>query len=661
MSQLLCIPFKKTIHADLKEKLAKLINANFYQTSSIFEDDLIKLSKLREIAVKVNVSETDLKKLKEYYIQFCQLKIKFPDDQLEVTWFETLGLKSYGRKGSSFQFEELNLVYNIGAMYSMLAVDNNNGSPEGQKKTCQYFQLSAGCFDYISSHVHESNDISMDENAISSLKYLMLAQAQETVWWKAIGDNLKPALTARLAYQVSLFYELAWKEAKMSELIKSDWQKRFQEKSLYFVAVARYRQSLDFEERKEYGAKVAALKSASTHLNEIKLEDESVIAFMSKIRESSKIAERDNDLIYLQPVPPVLPTLKPAPMVKCIYFEGLKQPFDDKILESIGGPLFKSLLPISVMEASTAFNERQDEYVQQHVVAPIKALTNLLKEHIPTFELPEALKPMSENDLQAYELSMVELQLNNKNISDVLHQIRLILEQEASTDSSLRSRHGSLRWTLKDSQTANSEYIQRYEKISSYLNQGRKVDDDTFQLFLTVDKALLTNPVKLPESTDPLVKEASDVIKQRDAYIIEVEAKSGSNSLLPKIISLYKKTRATEFEDLFAEHLVIFRDDLTFVQQEKKRNEVLIRKLVEHTERDTTKRLDARDLYVQDFKYSLKILEDVKENIKSGSTFYQDLMKSATALLNDVQKFEASRKEEKKGLEMLLMSNATDS
>jgi programmed cell death 6-interacting protein len=89
-------------------------------------------------------------------------------------------------------FERLSVLYNIGALYSQLATSQSRTTAESLKRACQYFQQAAGIFEYLSQHTGDLRlppgmfveDFS--EPTVNSLKFLMLAQAQECFWQKSV-------------------------------------------------------------------------------------------------------------------------------------------------------------------------------------------------------------------------------------------------------------------------------------------------------------------------------------------------------------------------------------------------------------------------------------------------------------------------------------------
>jgi len=61
----------------------------------------------------------------------------------------------------------------------------------------------------------------MDDVTLDCVKYLMLAQAQECFWQKAVVDGKKDSLIARLAAQVSDFYAQAGDLGVQSDSVSS--------------------------------------------------------------------------------------------------------------------------------------------------------------------------------------------------------------------------------------------------------------------------------------------------------------------------------------------------------------------------------------------------------------------------------------------------------
>ncbi|QLG71140.1 hypothetical protein HG535_0B01780 [Zygotorulaspora mrakii] len=651
MTELLCIPFKRSLNIDLRNELSKVIDSMSYQTSSFFTSDLDEISLVREKMCDLEVSNSRLENLKQYWFYLLCLQIKFPDYQIEFTWFQTLSPKSYACSQYSLIFESLNVLYNIGSMYSILALDANDGSVSSLKKLCLFFQYSAGCFEYILDHLNDSKEPVFDKSTGLALVSIMLGQAQECFWFKALKDSHKDSILARLAQQVVVYYSQAIIYSRKSELIRSHWISHLESKKHYFEAVVDYRRGISLGEKSEYGAMVKSLSAAIERLS--KSEMPSKPEFMKKVTAALKNAQRENDFIYLQPVPSSLEEVKPAPMVKSI-------PISDFLRTTVRpeDSLFKDLLPISLMESCTGFNERQEEYVKQHICQPLQALNKLLNKNIPKFEISQETKPASEQEMEHITHVIKDQKKKNGQVNDLLNQVQSILREEYQTDEELRKRFGTLNWVLEESSLANKPFYEKLTKLNEYLEQGKTVDNETASLFETIDRKLITAPIKLPESNNPVIKEAFSIMRAREQYIQDVEARSAEHRILPKIVSEYKKTGEANFEPLFRSHIKFFDQDIKHVAHQKIQNDIISAKLTKQTAETTTQRLEPYNLYIEDLKYSRNLLQDVKSSIESGSQFYENLLKSTKSLLIEVQEFENTRRDQKRKLEeKLIVSN----
>lgn len=147
----------------------------------------------------------------------------------------------------------------------------------------------------------------MDVTTLESLQDLLLAQAQECFWQKAVMDGYKDASIAKLAARVSDLYGTAGDSGVKSEAISSDWIHHMTAKHHHFAAAAQYRQACDCLEKRKYGEEVARLKDSVLCVNEALKESRYINksvwgdlnGLKDKVQENLKRAEKDNDLIYL--------------------------------------------------------------------------------------------------------------------------------------------------------------------------------------------------------------------------------------------------------------------------------------------------------------------------------------------------------------------------
>ena len=127
---------------------------------------------------------------------------------------------------NNLKYELSNVLYNLAALYSQLAVSVNRSSPDGLKSAANYFCLSAGVLSHIKDKVlpelRAEPVEDMDIATLESLQELLLAQAQECFWQKAVMDGYKDASIAKLAARVSDLYNTAGEWAIKSEAVSSE-------------------------------------------------------------------------------------------------------------------------------------------------------------------------------------------------------------------------------------------------------------------------------------------------------------------------------------------------------------------------------------------------------------------------------------------------------
>lgn len=215
---------------------------------------------------------------------------------------------------NNLKYELMNILYNLAALYSQLALNTPRGTTEGLKTAANYFSIAAGVLTHLQTVVLPELRMSdppedMDHDTLESLIQLLLAQSQECFWQKAVTDGYKDASIAKLAARVSDLYNLAGDAAMKSEAISSAWIHHMSAKHHHFAAAAQYRAACDCLEKRRYGEEVARLQDAVSCVNEGIRETRGGIinktvvddlnGLKRKVEEDLKRAEKDNDIIYL--------------------------------------------------------------------------------------------------------------------------------------------------------------------------------------------------------------------------------------------------------------------------------------------------------------------------------------------------------------------------
>lgn len=296
---------------------------------------------------------------------------------------------------NNLRFEIANILFNLAALYSQLAFSLNRTTSDGLKQACDYFCRSAGVLSHLRKDIlpdlRASPPEDMDDMTLLCLEELLLAQAQECFWLKAVKDGLKDVSIARLAAKVSDFYGTAGDYAVKSNVISTDWIHHMTSKHHHFAAAAQYRQSLDCLEKRKYGEEVARLRDSLQCVNEALKESRwinrvivgDLNGLKNRVAEDLKRAEKDNDIIYLMPVPPKseLKTLDRACMVvakapsqvtDAISMLGDKGP--------LGQPLLAKLVPYAVHVAASIYSDRRDRLVNDTIIGELESMTVKVRE-----------------------------------------------------------------------------------------------------------------------------------------------------------------------------------------------------------------------------------------------------------------------------------------
>ena len=235
---------------------------------------------------------------------------------MDFSWYPALGYHTERPVvQNNLKFELINVLYNLAALYSQLAISANRNTTEGLKTAASWFSQAAGVLDHIKTQILPDLRMSnppddMDEPTLESLVQLLLAQSQECFWQKAVTDKYKDASIAKLAARVSDLYNLAGEAAMRSEAISSSWIHHMSAKHHHFAAAAQYRAACDCLERRKYGEEVARLTDAVACATEglkeskgsylSKVVTEELLGLKKRVEEDLKRAERDNDKIYLR-------------------------------------------------------------------------------------------------------------------------------------------------------------------------------------------------------------------------------------------------------------------------------------------------------------------------------------------------------------------------
>lgn len=109
----------------------------------------------------------------------------------------------------SLAFEKASIIFNISAVHSCHAANQNRAEEIGVKSAFHSFQAAAGMFTYINENFLHAPSTDLSRDTVKTLIAIMLAQAQEVFLEKQIADGKKSGMLAKLAAQAGLLYAQA--------------------------------------------------------------------------------------------------------------------------------------------------------------------------------------------------------------------------------------------------------------------------------------------------------------------------------------------------------------------------------------------------------------------------------------------------------------------
>ncbi|TIC97966.1 pH-response regulator protein palA/prr-1 [Colletotrichum higginsianum] len=686
ISNILSLPFRKSTQLSLSSTIRQYINTKYDQHPDMFRQDLEVIDALRRDAVNVREPHpSGIKKLQAYAGQLAWIGGKFPIDiGAEFTWYPALGYNTERPMvRNNLKYELMNILYNLASL-----------PPED-----------------------------MDADTLESLSYLLLAQSQECFWQKAVMDGYKDAIIARLAARVSDLYSLAGEAAMKSEAISSAWIHHMSAKHHHFAGAAQYRAACDCLEKRRYGEEVARLQDAvgcvneglkesrGGYLNKAVLED--LNGLKRKVEEDLKRAEKDNDVIYLQPVPPKseLKILDRANMAVAKVPPQVANPFDYLGDQAEFGPaLFTKLVPFSVHAAITIYEQLRDRIVNENIIGQMETQTEKLHVMLSAINLPGSLqaleKPLglphslvhhAEEIRQADAIGRIQRafsDIDKLRTADlaVFNEGKAILAAEEEEDNRMRRKYGTDRWSRPDSRSdpQGSRFWAQVAEIEGYFASSTSSDavvrdkykevQDLLEMLSGSDRAIMdyvpsSRRMDIPEPLKPVIGRLrgayNDVLRLESKRRKKAEAlreKARMDDIKPDILKEAARLERTypttaivpaHFEDFFEKRLdKLYDAEIEAVAKEEDEQERLMAEVqrvnreFEAQKRNLSSGSREREQALQRLDNAYYKYKEIVNNVDVGRKFYNDLSKVVGQNFRDpVKAWAAERRIDAKSLE----------
>jgi len=507
MTEILSVPLKRCNDIDITKPLKNLISSTYSSADSPVDctDAISNLQKMRNVATKnPDRSEASLEAMMKYYDQLVSLEFKIPASEVQIPfkWKDAFDKGSiFGGRISltvpSIGYEKVCVLFNIAAMSTMIAESQNLDSEDGLQKANKKLQVAAGIFtalrDRVVGLMEQEPTPDLEPDCLSVLSALCLAQAQEMVVQKALKDNMKDNIVAKLSGHcddlMAEVMKLMQKES-VRTLWDKDWLALISGKQAFYNGLSQYHQSKVCNANKSVGEEIARLQHSIELFTAC--QTRSGVSFMcgagdwiKRANRALTDAKKDNDFIYHERIPDAknLTAIGRASVVKPTALPDKFMP-DEK-------ELFVGLMPVHIHQALASYDVRKQETVGKELNR-LKEGTSMLNDILTSMNLPAALEDttgggvpasLKEKSQAVIEAGgMEELERLVKELpdllqrnTDLLSEAERMLREEQESDSTLRTQHGA-RWNRTPSDKLTGTFTANATKYRTIINNAKTAD-----------------------------------------------------------------------------------------------------------------------------------------------------------------------------------------
>jgi len=533
--------------------------------------DLEEVERLRgEILANSNTDAKQAEQLTKYFGILSAMELRFPISKdsshinsLSFVWWDAFKA-SKKEKQQNVNFEKCSMLFNLAALHSQCAIDQDRSSSEGLKVACKKFQEAAGVFAYMKEHVSMRTDaphpLDISPDAAKMLEQLMLAQAQECVYEKAMNEGKSEGVSARLGKQCFLFYTEVVSiinGSPLSSYMDKSWTNHLKSKCLYFDAETQMLMA-EAERKKDesqIGSRIARLRHADLKAKECEKIAKNANKFIAEASKnlSQQVAAKltkavkDNETVYLERVPPYeqVAAISEAAMVKSVQPQNLNKTSVE---------VFEGLVPDSSAKVVSKYTELVDDLIKGEKRKLAKA-TDEARAKLKELELPDLLLAMEPREGRLLETILAE-QLREKiaevnsyggvkhcyELAQELQGLRNVgtqmlnsaeqeLEQEAAEDQNEREAYKE-KWVIPASATLTTVLAESIAEFRQKIQMARESDRNTLQqleqpenpiLLLETERLLERTPYLQKPMVSVGVADADTVVSELKKALLAVE------------------------------------------------------------------------------------------------------------------------------------------
>ncbi|KAG2036905.1 BRO1-like domain-containing protein [Suillus americanus] len=631
----LSIPFKKTYSCPIPIATRDYIRNHTEDHPDAYIRDINQWKALRDIGTGDVLHADRINFAINYHAQLIFILAKLPPDFSYAHAFAS-SPSSLPVTLRSIAFERASVLFNIAALYSQLAASEDRSSQDGLKRASAYYQATLPKLGPFVDPENTPSDLT--EDFVKSLEWLMLAQAQECVWQRAVADHYKNSLIAKLAAKVSSLYNTSLVSIRLAaadtrDALPPSWIPHLETKYYHFNAASQYRKSIDELEASRYGDEIQRLMIAEADakkafniakragvaqavINDVK-------SLLDVVQKNLSRAERDNDLIYHEnvPAPSSIPAIQEVSMVQSIIPPGLRDP---KSVISDNSIIFGEMLGWGAREAINIYNDNKGNLLQEKIVEPAQNFNDEADKILQSLNLPSSLEALErpiglppsllrkaeeirlEQGPTKIDVYLDDVQRLSRHVLGILDEAMDILDSEASEDEAARRE---MPMNRPPSHEANQELVTKQQRYRTILTQAAESDElvrrkweewedqiseltrDNDELEALVPsstvsmtgKAVSTSQTQIHARTlRGLLESLDDIRRTRDDLVIRARRRVESDDIRPKVLAAAANLKhgiemsAVTFEEVSDNELAKYDKFIQGLTEGRKKQEEII-------------------------------------------------------------------------------------
>jgi hypothetical protein len=215
VSPLLSVPRKTTGDVDYAPAIRQIITQTYGESAERYSEEIASLNRARQDAVRGSAGSdaTARDLLYRYFGQLELLELRFPDIRVPFPWNDAFApTKTISQL--SLAYEKASVIFNIAATLSALAAAQNRSSPEGLKRSFNFYRSAAGMFTYINDNFLHAPSTDLGRDLVKVLITLMTGQATEVFLERMNEEKRSPGLKSKICAQVAAVYAGVQEEVK---------------------------------------------------------------------------------------------------------------------------------------------------------------------------------------------------------------------------------------------------------------------------------------------------------------------------------------------------------------------------------------------------------------------------------------------------------------